>query len=499
VSGLIRDLEFYQHGIYNDNSTSRQLQPCLVVLSSVTIVIFVTLTFQSEVMMISQKLFPVPVPVPVPVIVFAQYQKDIKSINQHSAPLVRDKSLDVEMVATGIDFPASMSFVDFDDILVTEKNTGMVKRILKGTMLEKPVLNVDVRNYWEDGLLGIAVDKHPSHNHPVYAYLYYSKAVIDGKDDYKINRTEVVLSRYEYSDGKLINPKILLNIPYPQNFTFIHNGGVVLIGPDNNIYLVVGDLGYPVTKAQNVNSKSSTNGNGTSAIYRLTKEGSAAKGNPIGGDMAKYYAYGIRNSFGMDFDPVTGKLWDTENGPWYADEVNLVEPGFNSGWKTVQGLSNLYHLYSKKQFQPDKLVDFDGKGKYSEPEFVWNETFGVTAIKFLDSDKLGKNYEDDVFIGDYDNGNIYHFNLNSNRTALSLDSKLADKIANNRDELQDVIFAQGFGPIVDIEVGPDGYLYVLSLYEAIDNCNPNTPYSDCFLFDAKGIDGSIFRIVPKNK
>ena len=44
-----------------------------------------------------------------------------------------------------------------------------------------------------------------------------------------------------------------------------------------------------------------------------------------------YYAYGIRNSFGMDFDPVTGKLWDTENGPDYGDEINLVEPGFNSG------------------------------------------------------------------------------------------------------------------------------------------------------------------------
>jgi DNA-binding beta-propeller fold protein YncE len=82
---------------------------------------------------------------------------------------------------------------------------------------------------------------------------------------------------------------------------------------------------------------------------------------------------------------------------------------------------------------------------------------------------------------------------------VELGNKLADKIANNRDELQDVIFAQGFGPIVDIEVGPDGYLYVLSLYEAKDKCNPNTPYSDCFLFDAKGVDGSIFRIVPKNK
>ena len=58
--------------------------------------------------------------------------------------------------------------------------------------------------------------------------------------------------------------------------------------------------------------------------------------------MARYYAYGMRNSFGMDFDPVTGKLWDTENGPWWADEINIVEPGFNSGWKKVQGLSYMH-------------------------------------------------------------------------------------------------------------------------------------------------------------
>jgi len=496
-SSYISYIEFYQHGIYSNKSTTHrlQLQSYIVFLSSVIIITVFILVFQSQVMMILQKLFPVPV------IVFAQHQNDSKSTIQHSGPVVKDKSLDIELVATGIDFPASMSFLDYHDILVTEKNTGMVKRILNGMILEKPVISVDVQNYWEGGLLGIAIDKH-SRSGPVYVYLYYSKAVKEGNDfdNNKTNRTQVegnLLYRYEYNDGKLINPKLLLKIPYPQNFTFIHNGGVVLIGPDQYIYLVVGDLGHPVTKAQNVNSKLSTNG--TSSIYRLTKEGAAVKGNLFGGDMAKYYAYGIRNSFGMDFDPVTGKLWDTENGPWYADEMNLVQPGFNSGWKKVQGLSYLYNLYTKKQFQPDSLVNFDGSGKYSEPEFVWNETFGVTAIKFLDSNKLGKNYENDVFVGDFDNGNIYHFDLNSDRTGLSLDDKLADKIANNRDELQDVIFAQGFGAIVDIEVGPDGYIYVLSLFEAKDKCNPNTPYSDCYKFDARDIDGSIFRIVPKNK
>ena len=436
---------------------------------------------------------------PIPNVVFAQ--KDGKSITQNSAPIVKDKSLDIELVATGIKFPASMSFLGKDDILVTEKNTGMVKRILDGIILEKPVLNVDVNNYWEGGLLGIAIDKNAGHGNPVYVYLYYSTPVREQRGaDNKNNQTIEegnLLYKYEYNDGKLVNPKLLLKVPYPQNFSSIHNGGVILIGPDKNIYLVVGDLGHPVTKAQNAKTKLSTNG--TSAIYRVTKDGSAAKGNPFGGEMAKYYAYGMRNSFGMDFDPVTGKLWDTENGPWYADEINLVEPGFNSGWKKVQGLSYVNNSHTKKQFEPGSLVNFDGKGKYSEPEFVWNETFGVTGIKFLDSNKLGKNYENDLFVGDFDNGNIYHFDLNSNRTGLLLDGKLADKMANTRDELQDVIFGQGFGAILDIEVGPDGYLYVLSLYEAKDKCSPNIGYADCYNYSANDIHGSIFRIAPIDK
>ena len=467
---------------------------CYIVFSSIIVITLAILVFQTHGMRISEE-----VSSPIANVVFAQ--KDGKSIAQNSGPVVKDKSLDIELIATGIVFPSSMSFLDYDDILVTEKNTGMVKRILNGTILEKPVLNIDVEGYWEGGLLGIAVDKDAHvHRNPVYVYVYYSKALVEESDVSKINQTQPsgnLLYRYEYADGKLVDPELLIKIPYPQNFSFIHNGGVVLIGPDQNIYLVVGDLGHPVTKAQNANTKLSING--TSAIYRVTKDGSAARGNPFGDDMPKYYAYGLRNSFGMDFDPVTGNLWDTENGPWYADEINIVEPGFNSGWKKVQGLSYLYGLYTKNQFDPDSLVNFDGKGKYSEPEFVSNETLGITAIKFLDSNKLGKNYENDVFVGDFNNGNIYHFDLNSNRTALLLDSKLADKIANTRDELQDVIFAHGFGAILDIEVGPDGYLYILSLYEAKGKCSPNIKYGNCYDYSASDIQGSIFRIVPLNK
>jgi glucose/arabinose dehydrogenase len=112
---------------------------------------------------------------------------------------------------------------------------------------------------------------------------------------------------------------------------------------------------------------------------------------------------------------------------------------------------------------PDSLlVDFDGKGKYGAPKFIWNSTVCPTAVKFLSSSKLGTQYENDLFIADGNNGNIYHFDLNNNRTELVLKGPLVDKVADNISENKDIIWAKGFGVITDMQVGPDGYLYSFS-------------------------------------
>jgi glucose/arabinose dehydrogenase len=188
---------------------------------------------------------------------------------------------------------------------------------------------------------------------------------------------------------------------------------------------------------------------------------------------------GIRNSFGIDFDPVTGNLWDTENGPTIGDEINLVYPGFNSGWSLIQGLS-INDLLGDGA-TPEDLV-FLGKGSYSEPKISWITPIGITALKFLNSDKLGEVYQNDMFVGDINNGLLYRFILNEARDDLSFDNNglegnttlLEDREVNDPKENQPFVFGQGFGGITDIEVGPDGYLYVLSY------------------------TGSLFRIVPSS-
>jgi glucose/arabinose dehydrogenase len=384
----------------------------------------------------------------------------IPSPSSGGPTITNDTSLRVETVSTGLVRPTSMAFLGPNDILVLEKNTGNVHRITNGQLLPQPLLHVNVATQIERGLLGIAVTK----NGPTtYVFLYYTEAS-GGVDNSTGNR----LYRYELANNQLINPKLLLDLPAipsnPNSVRFEHNGGKLVVGPDNNVYLVIGDVGSHMGQTEN-----NANGpppDGTGGILRVTQDGDAVIPNsPLGNDtdptLNKYYAYGIRNSFGIDFDPVTGNLWDTENGPAYGDEINLVEPGFNSGWTKIQGSAQT------RQLDPASvLVNIGGKGTYRDPEFVWNQPVGPTALKFLNSEKLGKQYQNDMFVGDIINGNLYHFKLNEQRMGL-----LVGKAAANP---QAIVFGNGFGGITDIQVGPDGYLYVLSYSGVIYRIVPSS-------------------------
>ena len=414
-------------------------------------------------------------------------------MNQDSLPYVNDNRLQVQTVFKGIQQPTNMAFVGPDDILVLEKANGKVKRILNGSILGQPLLDIAVATERERGMLGIAIENNIQNGTTdTYVFVYFteSKKSTDALDNcpppepyYCEQEKEPLgnrLYRYELENNNLINPKLLLELPPGSGPN--HNGGVIVLGPDDYIYTVVGDLlSYydkeSITKAQNI--KNSKDPDGRGGILRVTQDGNAV-GNGILGNshpLDKYYAYGIRNSFGIDFDPVTGYLWDTENGPGFGDEINLVRPGFNSGWTKIQGIweplrarvsENMLELGQSKILFPsdrDTFINFNGKGTYSPPEFTWNKTVGPTGLKFLTSDKLGQEYKNDIFVGDVNNGNIYHFDLNKDRTELVLTGKLSDKVANSSEEIyeSDIVFGQGFGGITDIEVGPyDGNLYVLS-------------------------------------
>jgi glucose/arabinose dehydrogenase len=471
---------------------------------------------------------------------FVAYAAYTKALPLTGGPSLNNPSLKVRTVFTGLRGPTSMAFLGPDDILVLEKNKGTVQRIVNGTMLPTPVLQVPVATNVERGMLGIAVAKKNSNSEHTFIFLFYTESG-GGKtgDDIPPGSVQPLgnrVYRYEFQDNKLVDPKLILSLPaIPPNATSPetnHNGGKVVIGPDNDVYTIIGDVGGHAGQAQNVASGAPLDG--TSGIFRVTQDGEPVKDNPFarGGDremqqqqqqtqqqqqqesgglgvilggestaqgnnnnnstnappppLSKYYyAYGIRNSFGIDFDPVTKKLWDTENGPTYGDEINLVEPGFNSGWLRAMGIWQVHGrspgpIVSSSINPPSNLVlDFSNgeeKGKYRSPEFTWLHTIAPTALKFLSSDKLGKQYENTMFVGDVNTGNLYNFKLNPQRTGFLLNGPLVDKVANTPEELQQVIFGKGFGVITDIQVGPeDGYLYILTYQGTIYKIAPSSP------------------------
>lgn len=402
------------------------------------------------------------------------------------SPDVNDPNLRVEEVFDGLELPTSMAFLGENDILVTEKDSGRVQRIIDGEMQDDPVIDVQVANNDERGLLGIDISNtNGTANNEQNVFLYFTESGggEDGDDWsagippsgtrlYKYNIVQAIGDDDDEAQVQLSNGTLLLDLPATPGPRY--HGGPVTVGPDNNVYVVIGTVDHHETQAQNF--EDAPEPDGTSGVFRITQEGGVADIQGVISEeipLNLYYGYGIRQSFGMEFDPVTGNLWDTENGPDQYDELNLVEPGFNSGWRDVSGLAGRAGDLNIE----DDLVDFDGRGRYSDPEFTWQQTVAPTGLDFLDSSALGATYQNDLFVGDYNNGNLYHFDLNENRTQLVLGGGLADRALDPGDEVGEILFGTGFGGITDVKVGPDGYLYVLT-------------------FQDDG--GSIYRIVPED-
>lgn len=429
---------------------------------------------------------------------------------------ITNDDLKLELVAEGFKSPISMGFIGQNDLLVLEKE-GKVQRVIDNKILPYPILDITsiINSAGERGLLGIAIsegngsDTDNRYNKDLDIYLLYTEKTTNSEfinnyctpENCKSNELVVnSLYKYKFKNDKLVNPELLLRTPVDRNSSLFHIGGVITVGPDKNVYVTAGDGNICVSpedcenlliegalRSQTTNFENGIRPSGNGGILSVNVNGEINNyDNILGYDypLNLYYAYGIRNSFGIDFDPITGYLWDTENGPAFGDEINLVKPGFNSGWAKKQGVWSIvnpsqlavdpppgiergYHLSDNPQItnEPERFVNFNGNGKYSDPEFTWNYTVGVTSIEFFNSDKLGEEYKNDLFVGTFNDGLIYNFNLNNDRTQLALNGELQDKVAESNEQLQDVIFGKNMESITDLETGPDGYLYVLSIGE----------------------------------
>lgn len=213
---------------------------------------------------------------------------------EEGEPKIFDSNLRINTVAEGLTAPTTMAFIGPDDILVLEKDTGNVKRIVNGKIVDKPVLDLNVANSVERCLCGIAVSKNDS---TTYVFLYYTEIEgPDGGDKKGVQPIGNRVYRYELSNDALINPLILMDLP--ANPGPRHNGGDITIGPDNNLYVTIGDVdgsfkgSSTETKTQNYDDGADPDGR--AGILRITQDGQPVEGI-LGDDIPEriYYAYGI--------------------------------------------------------------------------------------------------------------------------------------------------------------------------------------------------------------
>jgi len=253
-----------------------------------------------------------------------------------------------------------MIFID-DDLLVLEKNSGNVRLIKNDVLQEEPILHIDVHSPREYGLVGI------TYSDP-YVYIYVSEGENQGGPLID-NR----IYKYEWDGETLKNGKLIHELPNHKSGQREHIGGQMVTSLDGDVFAVTGDSGYRGI-TQNFERGDF---NDAGVILHVNLDESVLKPSQSKNAQDHYLAIGIRNSFGLAIDPITGNLWDTENGPENFDEINLVSPKFNSGWSTIMGPASIEQIQSLPTSH-----DF----QYSDPEFSWEKPVAPTNLIFMNSD-----------------------------------------------------------------------------------------------------------------
>ncbi|MFN3690179.1 MAG: PQQ-dependent sugar dehydrogenase, partial [Fimbriimonadales bacterium] len=390
------------------------------------------------------------------------------------AQTLADTSLTYDtVVSSGLSFPIAIEFLDPADpsrFFVIEKNSGRVKLVQNGVVVST-VLDLPVNYASERGLLGIAL--HPDFATNGFVYLYYTRSSTSGDSGTLSGWLDNRVERYRWNGSQLVEPTLIVAFPRDptQNNGPNHDGGVILFGPDGKLYGVTGDLNRGVFSNPRIEQNtSSTAVAGVGGVFRLNPDGSIPPDNPFVSHpderIRQLWAYGIRNSFGMSFDSLTARLWLTENGPDVYDEINLVERGFNSGWLKIMGPDSRNAAYQENGNQPFDAHDlvYLPNAYYADPVFSWLQPIGVTSIVFLRSARFEAGMRDTALVGESNNGGLYQFTLNGARDDFVLTGALADRVADSTAERNLARIGTNWGVVTDLRLGPDGYLYVVSLF-----------------------------------
>lgn len=304
----------------------------------------------------------------------------------------------------------AMAFLPDGRLLLVERISGNIRVFRDGALDPQPWASVPVlspASWSEQGLLGIAVD--PGFLTNGYVYVYFTEGTLG---------QENLIARLQDVNGVGTNLTVLTPPGAIPAHPF-HNGGAMVFGHDGLLYVATGDAMNPAS------APDPTSWNGKVLRFEVPNL-TVPAGNPFPG--SPVFSLGHRNHFGLTIHPVTGFVYQTENGEWLMDEVNRIVAGGDYGWPAVEG----------QEIVPDPA--------YVDPALAWIPTTAPTGTCFYQGEHYPAAYRDGWFVTDF----------NQNRLRLlTLDPTGETVVA-------DTLFDQPPGAGYAVLSGPDGNLWYLT-------------------------------------
>jgi glucose/arabinose dehydrogenase len=339
-------------------------------------------------------------------------------------------------VVAGARFPVALVFLPDGTLLYTEKHTGRVRGVSPdGRLRPEPLIDVAVSGLGDAGLLGMALDPNFAQN----GFIYLGYTANDLPVDNAVVRTDYRVVRYTLDDGgvALGSERLITVLPGSQQPG--HEGGNIHFGPDGTLYISIGDRRLNTFDNPEAQDASLLAGK----MLRLNADGSIPADNPFGPHLPAF-AKGLRNSFDFSFDPISGRLFATENGPVGDDELNWVVGGGNYGWPAVRGEADDDAEAAFAAAAPD----------YHDPLMLLGTA--PTGIDFDTLGAYGPDFVGDLFVAEWGTGTIRRIRLSPDRTAVASSDVFAEGIPSGMN---------------DLEFGPEGRIYV-STADAIYRLDP---------------------------
>jgi len=384
---------------------------------------------------------------------------------QTRAPYHKTAPFNVNVLLDNMHVPYSLAFLPDGNILLVLRLPGELRILDKAGNLSAPLKGLSAVTSAKDfGLLDLKLDPNFATNHRIFFTTFdYLPVKPDGPPETNSN-TNVASARLDVANGTLTDVKTIFRAyPYlPSNRLGGKTGGRIAIARDGTLFVTFGDRDdddVPWDVAQKLD-------NDLGKIIHITPDGAPARDNPFlhtPGARPEIWAYGLRSPEGLAFDPKTGALWNTDIGPQGGDEINIIKRGANYGWPVISyGIEYTRPAYPIGDNGIRIGNGYTAHDGMEQPVYYWDPSFTPSGLTFYRGD-LFPEWKNSLFSG-----------------ALSGQALDRLEIRGNKVVAEEALLTELNTRIRDVQVGPDGAVYVLT-DSGGGNPNPNTPFTSKLL------------------